>query len=80
MVEPHEDDSWMLLRSYAQRSFAEMDLARLDEDRIEARLESDDAGGAFPSLAFRGVRLYVRMRHKGRALASLDMDDDEIEC
>ena len=64
-------DEWQKLASYATRVEADLDRARLEQAGIEARTETDDAGGAYPVLQTLGCRLFVRAEDRGRAWALL---------
>ena len=55
------EDEWHILAEYPLRSLAEMALGRLRDAGIHAWMDADDAGGAYPALAWeRPVRIFVR--------------------
>ncbi len=62
-------DEAVVLRTYASETVASMAVSRLGFEGIEAHIQKDDCGGAYPSLQIsRGVRLLVKPK---------DMEDAE---
>ncbi|MBI5249080.1 MAG: DUF2007 domain-containing protein [Desulfomonile tiedjei] len=54
-------DEAVILRTYASETFASIAAARLGSGGIEAHIQKDDCGGAYPSLQISGgVRLLVK--------------------
>lgn len=67
--------SWDLVEvaRYSSRPAAELALARLEADGIEAVAGVDDGGGSIPALDLtRGVRILVTAEDEDRARASLE--------
>jgi hypothetical protein len=57
---------------FSSRTEAEIAVARLESDGIEAFASVDDGGGAIPALDLvRGVRILVAAENEERARASL---------
>ena len=63
---------WERLSTYPTLVEAELALARLAQAGIEARVHSDDAGGAYPVLQNHGSRLFVRPDDAEHARAILE--------
>jgi hypothetical protein len=54
-------DKAVVLRTYASETFASIDASRLRSEGIEAHIQKDHCGGAYPSLQMSGgVRLLVK--------------------
>lgn len=54
-------DKATVLRTYASEALASIAVSRLRSEGIEANIQKDDCGGAYPSLQIvRGVRLLIR--------------------
>jgi hypothetical protein len=54
-------DEAVVLRTYASETFASIAASRLGSEGIEAHIQKDDCGGAYPSLQMSGgVRLLVK--------------------
>ena len=54
-------DEAVILRTYASETFASIAASRLGSEGIEAHIQKDDCGGAYPSLQMSGgVRLLVK--------------------
>jgi len=63
-----ENDEAVVLRTYSSEAVASIAAARLGSDGVEALVQKDDCGGAYPALqASAGVRLLVRPEDLERA-------------
>ena len=61
-------DDAIVLETFPNRIAAEMAAGLLESEGVEAMVPADDAGGAYPSLAFfHGVRLLVYKEDEARA-------------
>ena len=69
------DDDIVLLRQYGNEAEARLAASVLEANGIPARVATDTAGGAFPSLALVfPIRLLVRAADRDLALQLLDDD------
>ncbi len=65
----------VVIRSFADSISAHIAQAALDANDIQSIIVGDDAGGAYPALAFsHGVRLAVKHSDAVRALRLLDAE------
>ena len=68
----------VVIRSFADSISAHIAQAALDANDIQSIIVGDDAGGAYPALAFsHGVRLAVKHSDAVRALRLLDAEPVE---
>lgn len=77
-------DESVVLRTYAGEALASIAAARLESEGIEAIIQKDDVGGAYPALQMsRGVRLLVKPADVPRAeeiLTEIEAEDTgEVE-
>lgn len=69
------DAEIVVIRTFADAIAAHIAQASLEASNIGSIIVGDDAGGAYPSLAFtRGVKLAVRHTDAVAALRVLDVD------
>lgn len=74
----------VVLRTYSSEAIASVAASRLGSDGIEAHIQKDDCGGAYPALQMaRGVRLLVKPEDRAEAdkiLTSMDTEElGEVE-
>jgi hypothetical protein len=77
-------DESVVLRTYAGEALASIAASRLESEGIEAIIQKDDVGGAYPALQMsRGVRLLVKPEDVSRAeeiLTEIEAEDTgEVE-
>lgn len=60
-------DEWQRLATYGSKVEADLASARLDQAGIPSRVQTDDAGGAYPVLQTHGSHLLVATEDRARA-------------
>lgn len=74
-------DDAVVLETFPSRMEAELAAGLLESEGIEALVQADDAGGAYPMLQFvRGVRLLVSAEDQYRAREVLQAMEEEGEA